>query len=123
VSGEAAAARGDAALLAERDAPSTLWARRSLTVTTVLLCFAVAVAIGLLEFVGGLLLALGLFTRPIAAAVAVFMAVALVVHWPAGYAWNAGGWEMPLFWGLIALALVIRGGGALSLDRALGREV
>jgi len=42
VSGEATAARGDAALLAERDAPSTVWGRRCVTVSAVVLCFAVA---------------------------------------------------------------------------------
>lgn len=82
-----------------------------------------AVMLGALEFFGGIALALGLLTRPIAAAVVVFMGVAVLVHLPNGYAWNAGGFEMPLFWGLIALACAIRGGGRYSLDRLLGREV
>jgi uncharacterized membrane protein YphA (DoxX/SURF4 family) len=31
--------------------------------------------------------------------------------------------EVPLYLMLILIALVIRGGGALSIDRALGREI
>jgi putative oxidoreductase len=80
-----------------------------------------ALAVGLLEFFGGLMLALGLLTRPVAAAVVVFMAVATTVHWPT-YFWNEGGLEMPLFWGLVALAYAIRGGGRYSVDAAIGRE-
>lgn len=76
---------------------------------------------GATEFVGGLLLALGLLTRLSAAAVVSVMAyAAFVVHWGNGFFWTAGGYEFPLLWGLVALALVIRGGGPLSLDRILG---
>jgi putative oxidoreductase len=76
---------------------------------------------GATEFIGGLLLALGLLTRLSAAAVVGVMAyAAFVVHWGNGFFWTAGGYEYPLLWGLVALALVIRGGGPLSLDRALG---
>ncbi|HET6520126.1 MAG TPA: DoxX family protein, partial [Geminicoccaceae bacterium] len=81
-----------------------------------------ALALGLLEFFGGLMLALGLLTRPVALAVVVFMAAAVTVHWPA-YFWGDGGLEMPLLWGLVALAYVIRGGGRYSLDALIGREV
>ena len=81
-----------------------------------------ALLIGSLEFFGGLMLALGLLTRPVAAAVFVFMVQAFFVHLPAGYAWNEGGFEMPLFWGLVVLAVLIRGGGHYSVDRLIGRE-
>ncbi|QDL93987.1 DoxX family protein (plasmid) [Paroceanicella profunda] len=81
-----------------------------------------ALGVGLLEFFGGLMLVLGLLTRPVAAAVVGFMAVAITIHLPNGYAWNAAGFEMPLFWGLMALSVMLRGGGAWSLDRLLGRE-
>ena len=33
-----------------------------------------------------------------------------------------GGYEYALLWGLITLAIAFRGGGALSVDRAIGRE-
>ena len=76
---------------------------------------------GATEFFGGLLLALGLLTRQSAAAVVAVMAyAAFVVHWGNGFFWTAGGYEFPLLRGLVALALVIRGGGPLSLDRMLG---
>lgn len=79
--------------------------------------------IGCLEFFGGILLAIGLLTRPVAALVVGFMAVAAFhVHWANGFFWINKGYEFPLFWGLIAVAILIRGGGALSLDRRIGKE-
>ena len=79
--------------------------------------------IALLEFAGGIMLAVGFLTRPIAAMVVGFMAVAaFYVHWGNGFFWNSGGFEYPLMWGVVALAVLIRGGGAYSVDRKLGRE-
>lgn len=76
---------------------------------------------GLTEFVGGLLLAAGLLTRLSAAAVVALMAyAAFFVHLGNGFFWTAGGIEYPLLWGLVALALVIRGGGDYSMDRQIG---
>lgn len=83
-----------------------------------------ATYIGILEMVGGACIAIGLLTRFWAAQVVGFMAVAaFYVHWPNGYMWSKGGYEYPLFWGLVALAIVFRGGGPLSLDRRLPREL
>jgi len=45
------------------------------------------------------------------------MAVALSAHVPAGYFWTEGGIEFPLMWGLLAVAVVLGGGGEFSLDR------
>ena len=81
-----------------------------------------AALVGGVEFFGGLLLVLGLLTRPAALGVAIIMAVAVTVHLPNGFFWNEGGYEYPLFWGLIALAIAFKGGAGLYLDRALGRE-
>ncbi|QKT02987.1 DoxX family protein [Ectothiorhodospiraceae bacterium 2226] len=75
---------------------------------------------GAVEVFGGIALVLGLFTRTAALAVAVLMAVAITVHLPQGFFWNAGGFEYPLMWGVLALALVLRGGGPYSLDARLG---
>ena len=75
---------------------------------------------GSVEFFGGLALVLGLLTRPAALAVAVLMGVALTVHIPAGFFWTDGGIEYPLMWGILALAIVLQGGGRYSLDRRLG---
>jgi putative oxidoreductase len=80
--------------------------------------------VGATEFFGGLLLALGLLTRPAALGVVVIMAVAVfAVHLPNGFFWGNGGYEFPLLWGMMALAILFRGGGEMSLDRALGREI
>jgi putative oxidoreductase len=86
--------------------------------------YPLALYIGCLELIGGTLLALGLFTRLVAIQVVGFMAVAVVhVHWGNGFLWTKGGYEYPLFWGLVALALVFKGGGPLALDRLLPREI
>ena len=80
--------------------------------------------IALLEFAGGIMLAAGFLTRPVAAMVVGFMAVAVFhVHWGDGFFWSNGGYEFPLMWGVVALAIVFRGGGKYSIDRKLGREV
>ncbi|MDX2287644.1 MAG: DoxX family protein [Hyphomicrobiaceae bacterium] len=76
---------------------------------------------GATEFFGGLFLALGLLTRLSAVAVVALMAyAAFAVHLGNGFFWTSGGFEYPLLWGLVALALVIRGGGVWSIDRRIG---
>ena len=79
--------------------------------------------VGLTEFVGGILLVLGLFTRFAAAAVVIFMIVAVKFTSAKGFFWSAGGFEFPLLLGICALFFVIRGGGHCSLDRTIGREI
>ena len=77
-----------------------------------------------LETIGAVMIMLGLFTRFIAAATAIqFAIITFVAHWPAGFAAGRGGWEYPLFWGLILFAIALRGGGPYSLDRKLGWEL
>ena len=79
--------------------------------------------VGGVEFFGGLLLAIGLLTRPAAVAVVILMAVAVLkVHLVNGFFMSDGGYEYALLWGLVALAIAFRGGGELSVDRAIGRE-
>jgi putative oxidoreductase len=78
--------------------------------------------IGTLEFCGGALLALGLFTRIVAAMFTVEMAViSFLVLWPT-YAFAAKGFEYSLMMGIIALGFACGGGGRHSVDRLLGRE-
>jgi putative oxidoreductase len=85
---------------------------------------SLALVTGLIEFFGGLMLAAGLLTRPVAALVFGLMAVAMLqVHLSLGFFWTSGGFEYPLFWGLTALSFVIRGGGRYSLDALIGREI
>jgi len=83
-----------------------------------------ALIAGLIEFVGGLMLAAGLLTRPIAALVAGVMVVAAFgVHLPNGFFWTAGGFEYPLLWGVAALYFALRGGDRYSLDAVIGRDI
>ena len=79
--------------------------------------------VGGVEFFGGLFLAVGFLTRPVAAAIAILMAVAMFrVHLGNGFFWTDGGYEYPLMWGLLALGYVLRGGGGTSIDGRIGRE-
>lgn len=74
-------------------------------------------AAGVLETVGGTLIILGLFTRPVAFILAGEMAVAYFqFHLPRGY-WpvmNRG--ELPAFYAFAYLFFAANGGGAFSLD-------
>ena len=78
----------------------------------------------LIELVGGVCIALGLFTRFFAAAAAVEMGVlTFYIYWANGFSWTARGYEYVLLWGLILFAIALRGGGPVSIDRKLGREL
>ncbi len=83
---------------------------------------SLALLAGVIEFFGGLLLAVGLATRPVAALVFGLMAVAVLqVHLPAGFFWTDGGYEYPLLWAIVALSYVIRGGGRYAVDALIAR--
>jgi putative oxidoreductase len=85
---------------------------------------AAAYAVFCIETIGAVLIMLGLLTRLAAAAAAIeFALITFVAHWPNGFAWSKGGWEYPLFWGLILFAIALRGGGPYSLDRKLRWEL
>jgi putative oxidoreductase len=77
----------------------------------------------LIEFVGGIALMLGLFTRFWAAAAAIEMAIISYIYLKNGFSWLNRGYEYTLMWGLICFAMSLRGGGPYSLDRKLGREL
>ena len=80
--------------------------------------------VGCTELIGGALLVLGLFTRFAAAAVLIFMIVAVkFTSARGGFFWSTQGFEYPLLIGACALFFLIRGGGHCSLDRAIGREI
>lgn len=78
---------------------------------------------GVLEFFGGALLLLGLFTRPVAFILSGLLAVAYFMsHAPGGF-WpilNRG--ELAALYSFVFLYLAAAGGGAWSLDRLLGRD-
>lgn len=76
-----------------------------------------AVVVTLVEFVGGILLLLGVSTRIAAAFIACDMIVAiLAVHLKNGF-FNPRGFEFPLTLLASAICLMLAGGGALSLKR------
>jgi putative oxidoreductase len=78
--------------------------------------------IGALEFFGGIMLAVGLFTRIVAAAIAIETAViSFGVLWPV-WGWAKHGMEYALLMGILALAILFRGGGRYSVDYYVGRE-
>lgn len=79
--------------------------------------------IALLEFGGGILLVIGLFTRPVALLVLIFMLEAARFHLGVGgFFWTARGNEYPLLFAVVALLLVIRGGGPYSVDAKMSKE-
>lgn len=76
---------------------------------------------GLSELVGGLLLALGLFTPVGAVAVLATMCVAMFsVHVKNGFFAANNGIEMPFLFAAAALGVAFTGGGAYALDALLG---
>jgi putative oxidoreductase len=84
--------------------------------------FISAVAVTLVEFVGGTALVLGAVTRWAAALIAMDMSVAvLMVHrHPALF--HKGGIELPLILLASCVALALSGPGAASLDGAIRRK-
>ena len=75
---------------------------------------AFAWAAALAEFLGGICVLVGLFTRYAALAIAIDMAVAIVkVHLHQGL---VGGYEFPLALFAVALAVVLLGAGPASID-------
>jgi putative oxidoreductase len=80
-----------------------------------------AVAAGFSELTGGLLVALGLL-GPVGPMfmIAVMTTAALSVHAPNGFFGQNNGYELPLAYGALALALAFTGFGAFSLDAAFG---
>lgn len=74
------------------------------------------------EFVGGLLVLVGLFTRPAALAICIDLAVAIwKIHWHNGLmgAPDRPGMEFPLAAATLAFALIFFGAGAISVDHVL----
>ena len=85
--------------------------------------YAWAWAVTFIEFFGAIMLALGLFTRPIAFAMTVQLAViAFGIMIKRGMFWTSGGIEVALLLGLITFAFVLGGGSRYSLDHLIGRE-
>jgi putative oxidoreductase len=76
------------------------------------------------QLIAGPMLALGLFTRPAALPIVLFLLVSNVERWRVGgYFWNTQGLEYTLMWTAGAFYFLIHGGGALSLDHVIGRAL
>jgi putative oxidoreductase len=85
-------------------------------------------AIGLLELVGGVLLALGLLTRPIALLLAIewiTIAITAAMALKSGTSWLMLGAtpHYAAFVAALCIVFIFRGGGYYSLDRLLGKEI
>ena len=79
--------------------------------------------VALVEFFGGIAITLGLLTRLAALGVGATMVVAiLTVHLKQGF-FNPGGVEFPLSLLASAIALVVAGAGAYSVDAVIGRKI
>jgi putative oxidoreductase len=81
-----------------------------------------AVAVMVLETVGAIGVAAGVFTRFFAAALAVEMLVICFGHAPT-FAWIDRGFEYPMMLGFIALHLAIKGGGRFAVDQVLPKTL
>jgi putative oxidoreductase len=80
-------------------------------------------AAGILEVVGGSLLLVGLFTRPVAFVMSGLMAFAyFLVHAPRGFWTLPNGGDLAVVYCFAFLYLAAAGGGAWSLDRLLRRK-
>lgn len=80
-------------------------------------------AAGVIELVGGVLLVLGLFTRPVAFLLSGMTAVAyFYAHAPRGFFPILNGGELAALYCFGFLYLAAVGGGAWSVDRLRGRD-
>lgn len=82
-----------------------------------------ALAAGLGEAGGGLLIALGLATPAAGAAAAATMIPAAAVHAPSGFFATGGGYEYPALLGVSAATLTLIGPGDWSVDAALDHRL
>lgn len=90
----------------------------------------VSVVVGVLEFAGGICLIMGLFTRFFALVLGVLAATAMIkvkgtvgfVVSDTGLGWQGGGYEFELTLVAANLALLLTGGGLLSIDRLIGGD-
>lgn len=80
-------------------------------------------AAGVLELIGGVMLIMGLFTRPVAFVLSGMTAVAYFYsHAPRGFFPILNGGELAALYSFVFLYLASAGGGAWSVDRARGSD-
>ena len=85
--------------------------------------FLLAWYYGLLELIGGICVAFGFLTRLMSVQLVGLLAVAtFYIHLPSGFLWVKGGYEYPLFWMIVMIAITIQGGAKLSIDNLMSKE-
>lgn len=85
--------------------------------------FTLSGVAGVLEIVGGFLILIGLFTRPVAFILSGQMAVAyFIAHAPQGFWPLLNNGELAALFSFIFLYLFVAGGGAWCLDNVLKRN-
>ena len=86
--------------------------------------FYMAMLAGGAEFFGGLLLILGLLTRPTSIVLAITMVIAIFsVHISNGLFMSSNGYEFALSLLAITLALIMQGAGEFSLDNVISKKL
>jgi putative oxidoreductase len=86
-------------------------------------CFGLFFVAGVLESIGGPLILLGLFTRPVAFVLSGEMAVAyFMVHFPRSFWPIVSGGELAAVYCFVFLYLSVAGAGPLSLDRMIWKK-
>lgn len=79
--------------------------------------------VGCTELIAGVLLVLGLFTRPAAFAAVIFMINGVYfTSKTGGFFWTSRGSEFAILILVVAFFVLIRGAGPWSLDRKIGSE-
>jgi putative oxidoreductase len=83
-----------------------------------------AYLLGILEFFGGIALAVGFLTRPLALMLTIEFVVITFWHEGNGYGFASphGGYEYPLLLTVVYAAIFFRGAGRCSIDRMIGKE-
>ncbi len=85
--------------------------------------FTMGGAAGVIELVGGVLVVIGLFTRPAAFILSGMTAVAyFTVHAPQGFYPILNGGELAALYSFVFLYIAAAGGGAWSVDRMRGSQ-
>ena len=79
--------------------------------------------VGIIEFAGGICVMLGFLTRIFSIQlIGVLFVATFFVHFQNGFLWVKGGYEYPLMWMLIMIAITFKGGEKWSIDGQLPRE-
>ena len=81
-----------------------------------------SVLLSVTEFFGGILVLVGLFTRPAAFATSIILLVTIWFHWIV-VDQGLEGAEKSILWFAVLVYFCARGGGGYSLDARIGREI